>query len=215
MTNFLEFSKNPKHLYQTEKWSNIIILQFLILFIILGSPASGLPYILSKLQLIETKISHLTFQQKMIQGLLIAPVVEECIFRLILKENKTYFLITAVICITIIAVEIIMENHISAVVFMFILIVVAVISFFHVKRLIDLYSQNNYKYLYWCTIILYGLLHGLNFRFTNHWHIILIPLLTMPQIILGSILSYIRVKYGIFYSIIFHFIVNTQILFTH
>jgi|GEM_PF-3139849 len=215
MTDFLAFSKNPRHIDCTEKWNSIITLQFLILFIILGSLASGLPYILSKFLMIGDKISNLTFQQRMIQGLLIAPVTEELIFRLLLKEKKVYFLINAVTCTAIIIVAAITGNNISAIIFIIILGITTTIAVIHIKGISDLYSPHNYKYLYWCAILLYGLLHGLNFRFTNYWYTLLIPFLTMPQIVLGFILSYIRVKYGILFSVIFHFIVNTQILFTH
>jgi hypothetical protein len=215
MTDFLAFSKNPRPVDCTEKWDSIITLQFLILFIILGSLGSALPYILSKFLMIEDKISNLTFEQRVIQGLLIAPIMEELIFRLLLIEKKVYFLINAVTCTALIIVAVITGSNISAIIFIIILGITTTIAVIHIKGIRDLYSPHTYKYLYWCSILLYGLLHGLNFRFINNWYTFLIPFLTMPQIFLGFILSYIRVKYGILYSVIFHFIVNTQILFTH
>jgi len=84
-----------------------------------------------------------------------------------------------------------------------------------IKEISNLYSENNYKLLYWGSILFFGLAHGINFSFSNSWYLLFIPLLILPQILAGFILNYIRVKYGIKYSIEFHLLINLQILLIH
>ncbi|WP_428655290.1 CPBP family glutamic-type intramembrane protease [Runella sp.] len=61
----------------------------------------------------------------------------------------------------------------------------------------------NYKFIIYILILCFGLIHLSNYKFSDN--IILIsPMLIFPQIVDGIIFSYLRVKYGIAYSILIH-----------
>lgn len=215
MTDFLAFSKNPRKYHQFSEWKNIFFLQFIILMFIIGSFTLIPPFILTKFLGIKDNIYNLTFREKIIQGIIIAPIAEELIFRLILKEKKKYFYIFISLSIAYLIVGIIQNNMNSSILMMVVIAIGITIFIIHYYKGINLYSENNYKLLYWGSILIFGLAHGINFSFSNSWYLLFIPLLILPQILLGFILNYIRVKYGIKYSIEFHLLINLQILLIH
>jgi uncharacterized protein len=215
MTDFLAFSKNPRKYHQFSEWKNIFFLQFIILMFIIGSFTLIPPFILTKFLGIKDNIYNLTFREKIIQGIIIAPIAEELIFRLILKEKKQYFYILISVSMVYLIIGIIQNNLNSSILMMIIIAIGITVFGIHYYKGINLYSENNYKLLYWGSILFFGLAHGINFSFSNSWYLLFIPLLILPQILAGFILNYIRVKYGIKYSIEFHLLINLQILLIH
>ena len=212
MKDILAFSKNPKKITERNEWRNIYFLQFIILMILIGGIANIFPFIITKIFGIYDEINNLTLAEKLIRGVLIAPIAEELIFRLILKENKKYYYISIAVATAYLIVAVILGHQISSILMGIVITLESLIFIIHYYKQTDVYSKDNYKYLYWGNILVFGLMHGNNFSFVSHWQIFLIPLLTLPQIFLGWVLSYIRVKYGIRYSIGFHFLINLQVL---
>jgi membrane protease YdiL (CAAX protease family) len=71
--------------------------------------------------------------------------------------------------------------------------------------------KNKYKWVFFGSAILFGLLHVSNYKFS--WVIILFtPFLILPQVFGGILLSYIRVTYGFWRSVLGHFIYNLLLL---
>jgi hypothetical protein len=67
--------------------------------------------------------------------------------------------------------------------------------------------ENNYGSIFYTFVILFAIVHILNFyNIAGIWYIL--PLLVFPQLIFGIFLSYIRVKFGITWSIAGHFLHN-------
>jgi len=73
--------------------------------------------------------------------------------------------------------------------------------------------SSNFKYFFYVTAIVFGLLHSTNF--TGNIYIIMAfsPILGGPQIVTGAILGYIRMKNGLVYSILFHILFNSVFIF--
>lgn len=71
--------------------------------------------------------------------------------------------------------------------------------------------HNYYKWLFFGSAVLFGLLHITNYEFS--WVVVLLtPILILPQLFGGVLLSYIRVKYGFWRGVIGHFIYNLLLL---
>ena len=71
------------------------------------------------------------------------------------------------------------------------------------KESIQCFYSKKIKILVWFSILLFALFHVVNFGISNK-SILLAPLLTLPQLVNGSILTYARLKYGFIYAIGYH-----------
>jgi hypothetical protein len=63
------------------------------------------------------------------------------------------------------------------------------------------------KFILYASITIFSFFHIFNYKVTIY-SIILAPIVVMPQIILGIFLSYVRLKFGILYSVILHTVNN-------
>jgi Type II CAAX prenyl endopeptidase Rce1-like len=71
--------------------------------------------------------------------------------------------------------------------------------------------QNRYKWIFYGSSFLFGVLHLSNYKFS--WVIVaLTPILVLPQIFGGVLLSYIRVTYGFWRGVLGHFMYNLFLL---
>lgn len=69
---------------------------------------------------------------------------------------------------------------------------------------LGLFKQNtSFRYAYYCSILLFGLLHITNFQELDgqYWAI---PILVSPQLSAGIFLGFIRTKLGLIWSVLLH-----------
>ena len=66
----------------------------------------------------------------------------------------------------------------------------------------SLVEKSYFKWLYYLSAILFGLVHASNYELTESQNL-LIPLIILPQLFLGFMLGYIRVRYGFFMACFF------------
>lgn len=63
--------------------------------------------------------------------------------------------------------------------------------------------KNGFKYAFFILAVIFGLIHILNFEMTTNV-MLLAPVLILPQTILGGYLGFIRVRFGLEWSILLH-----------
>lgn len=68
-----------------------------------------------------------------------------------------------------------------------------------------------FPWIFYLSAISFGLVHSLNFE-NFEQYIWLAALLTLPQMVIGIFLGYLRVKFGLIWSMIFHAIHNAAFL---
>ena len=68
-----------------------------------------------------------------------------------------------------------------------------------------------FKYAYYLSVLLFGIVHVFNFEGGRQIYY-LTPLLIAPQLIAGFFLGYIRVKFGLKWSILLHAAFNTVLI---
>ena len=212
MKDFLDYSKFPVCQQINENWKNIIYLQFLLLYALIASATVGFGFVFKKVFDITSRIDQMSYYELVVQGLLVAPVVEELIFRVILRKGKSNYYIFSMTCVVVSIITAYLHRWDSTIIILIILLVGNVLMLLQYKGVVDIYDSKQYRYLYFGSILAFGLLHIKNFIFPNPLLWIISPLMVLPQIGLGFILSFIRVKYGIKYSIVFHLIVNFPVL---
>jgi len=72
-------------------------------------------------------------------------------------------------------------------------------------------NQGYFKIVFWVLTLLFGYVHLSNYEITTSI-LLFSPFLVMPQIILGAILGFIRVKFGLIWAIALHAIYNFVLL---
>ena len=82
-----------------------------------------------------------------------------------------------------------------------------------ISRLFLGYFRNKpyFKFLFYLSAFTFGWVHIFNFEFTSS-HYAFIPIITLPQTMLGFILGYIRIHYGFWYGVLLHFLYNTVLV---
>jgi membrane protease YdiL (CAAX protease family) len=69
----------------------------------------------------------------------------------------------------------------------------------------------NFKIAYYCFAIIFGLIHITNFEITTII-LVLTPFLILPQLFAGFALGFLRVRFGLVWSILLHCLYNTFFL---
>ena len=76
------------------------------------------------------------------------------------------------------------------------------------KEKINKFYQKKFFFLYYFSSIFFGIVHLFNYNnFKEAWYLMIF--LATPQIIIGLILGFVRMRYGINWSMILHFIHNS------
>ena len=146
--------------------------------------------------------------KKLILFSFLAPFYEEIIFRALLKFNrKNLYLFIPTISV-LIAYSLYRSNIIFVVIFSILLSLVLFALIFSSIPAIRKYISEKYKYFFYLSAILFGLMHITNFKGQISVLIIFSPFLVSPQLFMGTILAYIRTKNGLIYSMLFHLAIN-------
>lgn len=143
--------------------------------------------------------------------IVLAPVSEEFICRGYLKSVVGSFVFYAsvllLLLIFFINQQVSFHYRITiAVIFVFLLITFILICYPKVKKeyIFKTLLIRYYPYHIWVSTILFSLMHLFNYNYHSVAAILLSPLLTLPQLFGGITLAYVRVRYGLAYSILLH-----------
>ena len=71
--------------------------------------------------------------------------------------------------------------------------------------------RNNFSILLWVSSVIFALSHISNYHDRQHTDLLYIPLI-LPQLSLGILLGFVRVRFGLFYSIACHFLINSMLV---
>lgn len=115
----------------------------------------------------------------------IGPLIEELIFRLYLRYKNNYALHFLISLVSLTGVR----NEQKAETF-----------------LISLWKKR-YKFIFYFSAVIFGLIHISNFEF-SYTILLLSPILVAPQIILGLIIGYLRVRNGFVLGLLLHSLHN-------
>lgn len=214
MQEFFSYLKKPVCYFYNNKpqWFDLLTLFLIYLFIAI--PLSGLVLLLGITLNIEHDPINLTLQMKLMIGVILAPVYEEIVFRSLLKFNNKSIVLFIVTVISFISFYCYRLEITYVVFFSFLLLCISIILFMFPFNKIRSILSSNFKYFFYASATIFGLLHIANFS-GDGWLIMAFSfILCAPQIVLGLVLGYIRMQYGLLYCIIFHMILNLSVLVT-
>lgn len=149
----------------------------------------------------------------MIAGLaiIIAPIVEECIFRLPLKSPRTlmvYLFIFLGFVIFIITEYFFPSSGTLITAISGISLGVLFVYLLSQNGILKIFSnRNNYPMFFYLIAIIFAFIHIFNFDldYVVWWKG---PVLVLPQFLLALVLGYIRIRFGLIYSIFIHALNN-------
>lgn len=211
MQDFFLFLKNPQYVEDFQKLSFKSFITFGLIYLLSIIPIGVILFFFSKLVGFEQKILALTYVQRIFYGFLLAPIFEELLFRLIYiftKKNLIIFILTTVVLLVIFIVK---QNFSKILLFSVLILIflVCLICFDNCKD----YFVSNFKFWFYFIAIIFAFLHIFNFSGITVSNLIFTPLFVIPQFILGIILGYLRIHNGFIYALLFHFLINSSVLF--
>lgn len=152
-------------------------------------------------------------------GGVILPLVEEVGFRLSLKFRPVYLAMTLCVFTYYILTKGVYQTKISLVDDTFLLrlgsslivglVVFALANIHHIKLKLTQFWQSHFRWIYYATCLVFAAVHI--FKYELIWlNILLLPILTLPQLMSGIIYGYVRVSFGFQYNFLFHLSTNVM-----
>jgi len=208
---FLQYLKNP-HIFTKQKKVSIkeIIKIYVLMYLIIIIPVT-IKFLLIKNDVVPNDeiiefLSKYSNTNIFFLMVILAPIFEETIFRLnLIPSNKNLIIgIIAVIFYISLSYFIAQKHQIHSKI-VFILIFAIHILIGRLKQFKkDIDPSKQFKVLFYFSAIAFGFVHIFNIHELNTTVLLLFPIITFPQIMMGFIFGYVRMKYGFIYSIAVH-----------
>lgn len=154
-------------------------------------------------------------------GGIILPIFEETTFRLSLKFRPIYLALTSGTLTYYIMTKAVFKSRLSMVDDTFwyrvtagvimLLIVYVIASKSSIRQALQQFWRTQFKWIYYLSCISFAWLHIFNFEL-NVTNLLLLPILTLPQLFSATIAGYTRIAFGFKYPVLLHMITNTLFL---
>jgi hypothetical protein len=187
-----------------------IILNLLLHFIINLVLDSSLNYELNP----EVTLDEATSLKFALAACLLAPIIEELIFRLPLVVNKFNLMVSNGFLIYLFSSKYLIGEVYEAslinllCLFFSFSIPIILYSLDRITNQIVNFLKNHFSLFFYTLLILFGFLHILKYDNATMYLYIFSPIIVLPYILMAYVSSYFRLKYGILFSILFHIINN-------
>ena len=210
-----QFVKRPSLEHLSEQWKESpaqVLYYVLLIDFLLMIPLSAFLGLIG-IDDMDHKIEALSDDPMMLAAMavVLAPIMEEAVFRLPMKYSYVRIGIAIGIALTILTTMVeseLMAGAITALV----LLSVFLFQFINERQDNALNAQleplwvNHFYIPFWFFTIAFALLHLTNFGAA--FPLYLAPFLVLPQFVLGIIIGYIRTGYGFIYAVLFHAVHN-------
>lgn len=234
------YLKNPFYIEKRDKqlffWNLFQILRINLLALLLSILSGVLIAIIStQTQALDNHAVGEFIQEEsllatFIFACVVAPLLEETAFRLWLV-NKPFQLAVGIVfflfyyissfvpgsIIQPILSNIVMDNPLVTIGMYFFIFITSIILIYglikqpNIQNWLKYLFENKFQWIFYSSALLFGFLHITNYQFS--WTVVLLtPILVLPQLSGGVLLSFIRVKYGFWRCVIGHAFYNFSLL---
>ncbi len=146
-------------------------------------------------------------------GVVILPFLEEALFRLSLKFKTSYLALTSSVFCYYVLTKLIFHTKFSAIDESFLIRVVISVSLgivlypiLNIKSLKNTLGEfwtQHFRSIYYVSCLVFAWMHYSKYDL-NWTNVLLLPILTLPQLMSAIIYGYIRVSYGFQYPLLLH-----------
>lgn len=157
----------------------------------------------------------------LIVGGILLPLFEEITFRLSLKFSPIYLALTSGTFTYYVLTKAVFKSRLSLIdeTFVYrvvIAIIVMLIMFIvfnnkNIRQILKQYWKKNFKIIYYMSCASFAWLHIFNFEL-NLINLLMLPILTLPQLFSAFISGYTRIVFGFQYPLLLHICTNTLFL---
>ncbi len=216
--DLLHFIKNPALQEQTEKSTRLKIYDTIGLFIV--KMVCLIPVVLffaliydpENVQSVRMSERFSPLMMLWVGGLIL-PLVEEIAFRLSLRFKPIYLALSLAVFLYYLLSKLVFSTKISAVDDTFImrvglslgfgLLLWPMFSLHALKEVLTRFWENNFRYIYYTSCVMFAWIHLAKYEII--WlNVVLLPILTLPQLFSALINGYTRVSFGFQYPLLFH-----------
>lgn len=151
-------------------------------------------------------------------GGLILPFIEEIAFRLSLVFNKVYFSLSSSVLMYYFLTKTIFNTKISMVdesfglriliALSFGILILLILNFRKVNKKATNFWNRNFHYVFYVSCLVFAWIHISKYEL-NWLNILLLPILTLPQLLSAILYGYTRVSFGFIYPLILHISMNS------
>lgn len=213
LSYILNFLKNPKREIRSEKPISEklkdVILIFLCTFTVVIVIIAPLMYSMLDLENIPNKLQdlsdHISDLHFFLLGVVAAPLLEEFFFRFPLKYRKgVLFLLVAFLAglVYFLASRFFTENQVMSLTAVFFFSYGALLIV-NDAPLTESKLGKLFPYVFYITAAMFGLAHVSNYEIDpSLWY--MFPVLVLPQLFLGLMLGFVRLRYGLWAAIMMH-----------
>lgn len=183
------------------------ILLLLFTYLIFAIPITFPLILLNAFDLIPEHISQTqdTSLKLLLAITIVAPVIEELIFRLALIPKYSYISFSLSLVIIAISKSIWEINYGYE---LYLLALPAFCLAHYIFKGKSFNTTKHFRLIVHVSVVLFAFMHINNFIDVEFWVYFIIPILTAPQILMGYILSFTRLKYGFIYGVLLHMLIN-------
>lgn len=154
-------------------------------------------------------------------GGLILPFFEEILFRLSLVFKPIYLSLSLACGSYYLLTKLVFDSKLSLVDESFYIrvgvgLAVGLVSFLIfknsvVKKILNDFWRNKFKLIYYASAVIFAWLHIFNFELSL-LNLLLMPVLTLPQLFSGLITGYLRIRFGFLYPLMLHVGTNSLLI---
>jgi hypothetical protein len=205
---FWKYLINP-HYINCEKVGWSLFFKLLAFYYFISVPLGLIVGLLIKvLKFHETEFNYSSLRI-LLAGLILGPIIEEVLFRFLLIPRHIHFVIFTSFSFCLAMISLLKGSNIYLIIFL----TLGIISCFFCLNIKYLRKAqklvlNHFRLYFYFSCILFGFYHITNYIPLNYKLFLIMPVIVFPQMILGTFLGYLRMKFGILYSILFHSITN-------
>lgn len=206
LTDYLRFLRFPTYIRKNQpvRWKEFIAL--LLLYLLIGFALNPLfEPLMDYFQLAHALEDADTTM--VILGIVLIPPIEEVTFRLWLRVNQSTLFAVAFL-VFFLGLILLPISQLGAVLLVALSVAILVATLMGFEENIERVVARHFGAFFYGSTGLFALMHITNFIPLNTQTLLLAPVLVMPQFIVGTMLGYIRVRYGIGYAILLHVLVN-------
>ena len=209
--SFFDYIKDPFIPDQPHRFRLTVLIKYLLLYLLLALTPVSFLALFEAGGLFEHALDDVSLNAWNVWMIvLLGPLIEELVFRLNLKV--TYINTMVLLILLFMGSFILLENKILQVILLLIIFSAMVwicrggeTAISSINR----FYSRHFRWVFYFSCFAFALLHVGNFDGLNDWAYLLAPVLVLPQLIMGFILGFIRMKYSFLAGVILHVTVNS------